>query len=347
MLAVGIPEYRLPKDVLEAEIDVIRGMGVELRTRTTVGRDIKVKDLVDQGYKAIYAAVGMYGDRAMGIPGEDAKGVVQGVDFLTDVNLGKRLPIGKRVAVVGGGNTAVDAARTVLRLGAEKVTIVYRRTRDEMPAFEEEIREAEEEGVALVFLAAPTRILKDDGGQVKAIECIRMELGDYDDQGRRKPVPVRGSEFILDVDMVIPAIGEFADVRDLFADISVETKRDGTIVIDDNGATNIPGIFAGGDVAAGAATVVKAVATGERGAVAIDRYLRKDPNRDYPWRVRSRSPVPHDPAAEPVEHPVYRAQLCDVGERRASFVEVQAGMSREAALIEAKRCLRCDYRLEE
>jgi NADH-quinone oxidoreductase subunit F len=235
----------------------------------------------------------------------------------------------------------------VLRLGAEKVTIVYRRTRDEMPAFEEEIREAEEEGVDLVFLAAPTRVLKDGAGQVEALECTRMELGDYDNQGRRKPVPIEGSTFTLEVDMVIPAIGEFADVRDLFADNSVETKKDGTIVTDDDGATNIPGIFAGGDVAAGAATVVKAVATGERGAVAIDRYLRKDPNRHYPWRVRSRSPLPHDPAAEPVDHPIYRAALCDVGERRASFVEVQAGMTQEAALIEAKRCLRCDYRLEE
>lgn len=347
MLAVGIPEYRLPKDVLEAEIDVIRSLGVEFRTRVTVGRDIKVHDLVDQGYRAVYAAVGMYGDRAMGIPGEDAKGVVQGVDFLTDVSLGKRLPVGKRVAVVGGGNTAVDASRSVLRLGAEHVTIVYRRTRDEMPAFEEEIREAEEEGVELVFLAAPSRVIEDDEGRVKGLECGRMTLGGYDNQGRRKPVPVEGSAFTLDVDMVIPAIGEFADVRDLFADINVKTKKDGTIEIDDHGATSVPGIFAGGDVAAGAATVVRAVATGERGAVAIDRYLRKDPNRHYPWRVRSRSPMPHDPAAEPVEHPVYRAARCEVRERRSSFVEVQAGMTRDDALMEAKRCLRCDYRLEE
>jgi NADH-quinone oxidoreductase subunit F len=346
MLAVGIPEYRLPKNVLEAEIEVIRRMGVEFRTRTTVGRDVKLEDLVDQGYKAIFAAVGMYGDRALGVSGEDAKGVIQGVDFLTDVSLGKRVGVGKQVAVIGGGNTAVDAARTVLRLGAETVTIVYRRTREEMPAFGEEIREAADEGVEFVFLAAPTRIIKDGEGQVAAIECIRMKLGDFDNQGRRKPVPMEKSEFTLDVDMVIPAIGEFADVRDLFADMRVGTNKDGTVTIDDSGATNIPGIFAGGDVAVGASTVIRAVASGERAAVTIDRYLRKDRNRQYPWRVRSRSPVPFDTSAEPVESPVFDAKLCDVAHRRRSFVEVQEGMTQEAAIREAERCLRCDHREE-
>jgi NADH-quinone oxidoreductase subunit F len=343
MLAVGIPAYRLPKDVLEAEIQVIRDMGVELRTRITVGRDIKMAEIVREGFKAIYAAVGMHGDRALGIPGEDSKGVVQGVDFLTDVSLGKRIAVGKRVAVIGGGNTAVDAARTVLRLGAEKVTIVYRRTRDEMPAFEEEIGEAEDEGVAFVFLAAPAEIVKNDRGEVIAIRCIRMRLGDYDDQGRRKPVPLEGSDFTMDVDTVIPAVGEFADVRDLFADVSVGTNKDGTVTVDESGTTNIPGIFAGGDVAAGASTVIKAVASGERAAVAIDRYLRKDRNRQYPWRVRSRSPVTFDPRSEPVERPVFSATLRDVERRRRSFVEVQEGMDAEAAMREAERCLRCDY----
>jgi NADH-quinone oxidoreductase subunit F len=343
MLAVGIPAYRLPKDVLEAEIQVIRELGVEIRTRTTVGCDVKMADLIRQGFNAIYAAVGMYGDRALGVPGEDAKGVVQGVDFLTDVSLGKRIGVGKRVAVIGGGNTAVDAARTVLRLGADKVTIVYRRTREEMPAFDEEIREAEDEGVEIEYLAAPVEIIKNDAGEAAAIRCIRMRLGDYDDQGRRRPVPLEGSEFTMDVDMVIPAVGEFADVRDLFADVSIGTNKDGTVSVDESGTTNIPGIFAGGDVAVGASTVVKAVASGERAAVAIDRYLRQDRNRQYPWRVRSRSTVFFDPGAQPVERPAFTAKLCDVADRRRKFVEVQEGMDAEAAVREAERCLRCDY----
>jgi formate dehydrogenase beta subunit len=170
-----------------------------------------------------------------------------------------------------------------------------------------------------------------------------MRLGDYDDQGRRRPVPLEGSEFTMDVDMVIPAVGEFADVRDLFADVSIGTNKDGTVSVDESGTTNIPGIFAGGDVAVGASTVVKAVASGERAAVAIDRYLRQDRNRQYPWRVRSRSTVFFDPGAQPVERPAFTAKLCDVADRRRKFVEVQEGMDAEAAVREAERCLRCDY----
>ncbi len=346
MLAVGIPEFRLPKEVLEEEIRLIRNLGVEIRTGTTVGRDVKVGELLDEGYAAIYAAVGMYGDREMGIPGEEAGQVIQGVGFLTHVNLGKKVQIGRRVAVIGGGNTAVDAARTALRLGSEKVTIIYRRTRVEMPAFEEEIEEAEEEGIELVFLAAPTRIILDEKDQVTGIECIMMELGAYDNRGRRSPVPIEGSEFTVEVDTVIPAIGEFADVRDLFWDIDVRTKKDGTISIDDDGRTNIPCIFAGGDVAIGAATVIKAVAAGERAAVSIDRYLRKDPDRQYPWRVRSSSPVPIDPTQDPVEYPMVHSESLPPLERRTSFTEVQEGLTPEMAIHEAERCLRCDYREE-
>lgn len=347
MLAVGIPAYRLPKDVLEAEIQLIRDLGVEIRTRTTVGRDVRLGELFSQGFKAIYVGVGMYGDRAMGVPGENAAGVIQGVDFLTDVNMGKRREIGRRVAVIGGGNTAVDAARTLARLGAEQVTIVYRRTREEMPAFADEIREAEQEGVRIILLAAPTRVLVDEHGRVKGIECQTMKLGDFDNKGRRVPVPLPSSEFTLDVDTVIPAVGEFADVRDLFRDHTVKTQRDGTIEIDDEGRTNIPGIFSGGDVAFGASTVIKAIAAGERGAVAIDRYLTGDCTRVYPWRVRSRSPAPFNVGAEPVAYPMLRPALLPVAERSKSFVEVQESISSEVAIKEAQRCLRCDYREEE
>jgi len=346
MLAVGIPEYRLPKDILESEIQLIRDLGVKIQTRTTVGRDITIRDLLAQDYKAIYAAVGMYGDRALRVPGEEANQVLQGVDFLTDVNLGKKVQVGQNVAIIGGGNTAVDAARTVLRLGAKKATIVYRRTREEMPAFEDEIQESYEEGIDMVFLAAPTRIILGEEGQVTGMECIRMRLGDYDNQGRRMPVPIEGDLFTLDVDTVIPAIGEFADVRDLFIDMDVATNKNGTIAVDDEGQTNIPGIFAGGDVSIGAATVIKAISAGERAAVAIDRYLRGDLNRHYPWRVRSRSPVSFDPSAEPVDYPIVSPKLLSVTKRRKGFVEVQTGMSVRIAKKEAERCLRCDYQEE-
>lgn len=347
MLAVGIPEYRLPKNVLEKEIQLICNLGVEIRTRTTVGRDIRVKDLLTQGYKAIFAAVGMYGDRELRIPGEDAPQVMQGVDFLTDVNLGKRVQVGRKVIVIGGGNTAVDAARTALRLGAEKVTIAYRRTRTEMPAFEDEIRETEEEGIELVLLTAPTRIIVGDRGQVTGIEFMKMRLGEFDNKGRRIPVPIENSNFTMEVDTVIPAIGEFADVRDLFKDIGIGTNKDGTICISDEGQTNIAGIFAGGDVASGAATVIKAVASGERAAIAIDRFLRDGPSRRYPWQVRSRSPVSFDPNAEPVDYPAVELKRFPAADRTASFIEVQRCIPPEVAVREAERCLRCDYRDED
>jgi NADH-quinone oxidoreductase subunit F len=346
MLAVGIPEYRLPKDLLETEIQLIRDLGVEIRTRTTVGRDITVKELMDRGYKAIYAAIGMYGDRELKVPGEDAPQVMQGVDFLTDVSLGKRVHVGANVAVIGGGNTAVDAARTAVRLGSEEVTIVYRRTQAEMPAFEDEIQEAREEGIEFIFLAAPIRIFTGKSGQVTGMECIRMKLGEYDNKGRRRPIPIEGSQFTINADTVIPAIGEFADVRDLFRDIDIETQRDGTIVVNDEGQTSIPGIFAGGDVAVGAATVIKAVAAGERAAASIDRYLRGDPNRHYEWRVRTRSPVPFDPTQEPVEYPKVKPKYLPVRKRCLSFMEVQKGLIPSMARKEAERCLRCDYREE-
>jgi NADPH-dependent glutamate synthase beta subunit-like oxidoreductase len=216
-----------------------------------------------------------------------------------------------------------------------------------MPAFADEIREAEQEGVRIILLAAPTRVLVDEHGHIKGIECQTMKLGDFDNKGRRVPVPVPGSEFTLDVDTVIPAIGEFADVRDLFRDHAVKTQRDGTIEIDDEGRTNIPGIFGGGDVTFGASTVIKAIAAGERGAVAIDRYLTGDCTRVYPWRVRSRSPAPFKVGAEPVAYPMSRPALLPVAERSRSFVEVQESISPEVAIKEAQRCLRCDYREEE
>jgi len=359
MLAVGIPAHRLPRDIVGAEIQLIRDLGVEIRTGTSVGQDVAVTDLLRQGYKAVYAAtgmyekashvavrrragykaahasVGMYGDRELGVPGEDAARVLRGVDFLTNVSLGHKVDIGRRVAVVGGGYTAVDAARTAARLGADEVTIVYPRTREEMPAFSEEIAEAEEEGVKLILLAAPTRVLVNEHGEITGLECTRVRLGAFDNQGRRATEPVAGSEFTLAVDTVIPAIGQFADVRDLFREDHIDTSPDGTIAVDREGKTNILGVFAGGDVVMGASTVIKAVAAGERAAVAIDRYITGDHRRSYPWRERSASPVPFDPSAEPVPRRMMR------------LAKGQDSINPEVAQREAERCLRCDYREAE
>jgi NADH-quinone oxidoreductase subunit F len=345
MLAVGIPAYRLPRELLQAEVQLIRDLGVEIHTGVTVGRDIKLSALFDRGYKAIYMAVGMSGDRAMGIPGENSAGIIQGVDFLTNVSLGKHVDVGHRVAVIGGGNTAVDAARTLVRLGVEEITIVYRRTREEMPAFAEEIREAEQEGVKIILLAAPVKVLADARGRVIGLECTRMRLGDFDNKGRRVPIPIENDTFMLQVDTIIPAIGEFADVHELSnGQLNLKINRNGTIAADDDGRTSVPGIFAGGDVAIGAATVIKAIAAGERAAVAIDRYLTGADHRQYPWRQRRRSPVPYDTTVEPVVAPMLSTEFLPVSVRRRSFAEVQVAIDPKTAIKEAQRCLRCDFR---
>jgi NADH-quinone oxidoreductase subunit F len=213
-----------------------------------------------------------------------------------------------------------------------------------MPAFAEEIREAEQEGVKIILLAAPTKVLADARGHVVGIECTRMRLGDFDNKGRRIPVPIENSTFTLQVDRIISAIGEFADVHELRnSHMNWDTNRDGTIAIDEEGRTSIPGVFAGGDVAIGAATVIKAIAAGERAAVAIDRYLAGTAHREYPWRQRRRSPVPHDTSAEPIVAPMLRTELVPVPVRCRSFDEVQVAIDPEVARKEAQRCLRCDY----
>jgi len=255
-MAVAIPEYRLPKTVLQREIDNIKKLGVDIRLNTQVGKDITISQLWSQGYQAFFVAVGMYGDRNLGIPGENLENVIQAVDLLSDINLDKPVvsPAGKKVVVIGGGNSAVDAARTMLRMRASGVTIIYRRTRREMPAYKEEVESAEHEGVIIRFLIAPEKIFGEKG-KVKSIECIKMKPGEFDTEGRQKPVPVKDSNFFIDADIVIPAIGEFSDVSGLFTGLDVETNRDGTIKTDKHGRTSIPGLFSGGDVVSGPATV--------------------------------------------------------------------------------------------
>ncbi|MDY6892567.1 MAG: FAD-dependent oxidoreductase [Chloroflexota bacterium] len=274
MLAVGIPDYRLPRELLEKEIDVVRALGVAIKTDTRIGKDITIDGLFKDGFKAMFIAVGAHDSQKLGIPGEEAEGVVDGVYFLRDVNLGQKVWVGENVAVIGGGNVAIDAARCALRLGAKKVSIIYRRSRQEMPASEEEIDAAEEENIDIQYLVAPVEVVSSNN-KVKALKCTKMELGEPDASGRRRPVPVAGSEFDIELDMIIPAIGQVSDLSFLGDGSGVETTKRNTIAADaETLATTRPGVFTGGDAMTGPDIAIAAVAAGKRAAASIDNYLR-------------------------------------------------------------------------
>jgi NADH-quinone oxidoreductase subunit F len=344
MLAACIPEYRLPKKVLQKEIEAIEALGVEIRTNTAVGTDVSLQELHQQGYRAFYVALGTQDSRNLGIPGEELEGCMPAIDFLKQVNFAdKEVWVGHQVAVVGGGNAAIDAARSALRLGAEKVTILYRRTKSEMPAQSEEIEAARSEGVEFRFLVTPVRVVGDGDG-IRAIECQQMQLGEFDRSGRHRPVPIKDSIFALDVDMVIQAIGQVSDAVDVLGASKVDTGRGGLILANKDGQTNQPHIFAGGDVTSGPATVVEAIAAGERGAVAIDRYLCPGHNRVYPWRQAKPAETFFDANGDPVQYARCEAPELSPASRRKTFSEVEGTLDKETAVREARRCLRCDYR---
>jgi NADPH-dependent glutamate synthase beta subunit-like oxidoreductase/polyferredoxin/ferredoxin-like protein FixX len=333
MLATGIPKYRLPWEVLQNDMDYVKGIGVEIETGVEIDKQ-RFEDLRKQ-YDALFIAVGSHQSRKLGIEGEDLAGVIHGVDFLRDLNLGKEVKVGNRVAVVGGGDVAIDAARCALRLGAE-VTIVYRRSREEMPARAEEVREAEEEGAKITYLAAPTRIVGRNG-YVEGMECIRMELGAPDESGRRRPVPIEGSEFMIDVDMVMPAIGQSSDLSFLEGS-GVETQQ-GRIITDDHFMTTQAGIFAGGDAVTGPATVAEAIGMGRKAAIAINGYLRGTP---FPEEVGVKRTKFEDFPKQrlPKEREARRkTPLIPLERRKQSFDEVRIGLNREDAIAEARRCL--------
>jgi len=283
VLRYGIPEFRLPKAILDDEIDYIRGLGVEFVPNVIVGKTILVDELIAFGYRAVFIGTGAGLPHFLGIPGESLIGVYSANEYLTRSNLMKaylfpeyETPIrrGKRVAVIGGGNVAMDAARTALRLGADDVYVIYRRSRAEMPARAEEIDNAEEEGVNLVLLTNPVRVIGDSKGEVVALECMKNELGEPDASGRRRPVPVKGSEYCLDVDTVIVAIGQGPNPMLTKSTPALLTDERGYIVADpETGATSLKGFFAGGDIVTGSATVIAAMGAGRRAAVSIDRYL--------------------------------------------------------------------------
>ncbi len=343
MLAWAIPEYRLPKDILNSEIDAIKSLGVNIKTNTRVGKDITLNEILQQGYKALFIATGAPVNLKLGIPGEDLEGVIDPIEFLKAYNLEKKAKIGKKVAVVGGGNTAIDAARTAWRLGAD-VTILYRRTRPEMPANKEEIEEAIKEGIKIEFLTLPVEAYGTNG-KLSKIKCIRMALSDFDKSGRRKPVPVVGTEFELEIDTLIPAIGQEPDLTFLSGNTGIKISKWKTLEVDkETMSTNVPGIFAGGDVITGPATVIEAMSAGKIAAESIHRYLRgENLSREYhPTRPKLEIPPVELSPEEASELKRPEMPVLPVEERRGNFKEVELGFSKELAIKEAKRCLRCD-----
>jgi NADH-quinone oxidoreductase subunit F len=343
MLYVGIPEYRLPRDVLNDEIEAIKRLGVEIRLGVRVGRDITFEDLKEEGYKSFFLGIGSHKGLKLRIPGEDDyEGFLDATAFLRAVNLGDTKAPGRKICVIGGGNSAIDAARTSLRLGSEEVHIVYRRMREQMPANPAEIEAAVEEGIHLDFLTAPVRIVGKDG-KVVGMECIRNELGEPDESGRRRPVPVEGSEFVIECDVVIPAISQEPELSFLSDDHGFEISRWNSFVVDEKTlACNRAGFFAGGDAVTGPATVVEAVAAGHRAAVSIDCYLRGKPFAGY-WH-----PKPHMAAdrieATDEDEKLVRPKMKElpVKERITHFEEVEQVFEKQVAVCEARRCLRCD-----
>ncbi len=285
VLIYGIPEFRLPKGIVDAEVSYLEKLGVEIVKNIVIGRGKTVDDLLDEGFDAVFLGVGAGAPVFMNIPGENLSGIYSANEYLTRSNLMKAYafpeydtPIarGKNVAVLGAGNVTMDSARTALRLGAEKVTVVYRRTEVEMPARAEEIHHAKEEGVEFKLLTNPVEYIGDENGWVKGMKCIRMELGEPDESGRRRPVPVKGSEFMIDVDMVIVAIGTNANPVIPITTPGLETNRWGYIVADEEtGKTSRPGVYAGGDIVTGSATVILAMGAAKKAARAIDAYLKQ------------------------------------------------------------------------
>jgi NADH-quinone oxidoreductase subunit F len=345
MLAVGIPEYRLPRDILAFEIDNVKQAGVEIKTDAAVGKDVTLDELRAQGYKAFFVATGAHVGLKLGVEGEDAEGVMDAVAFLQDVNLGRGEKPGEKVGVVGGGNAAVDAARSAFRMGAAEVHILYRRTRQEMPAAREEIEAALDEGVKLSVLVAPKRVITENG-RMAAVECLKMELGDIDRSGRRRPIPIEGSEFTLELDALIPAISQEPDLTCLEGSPTIEVSKWKTIVADaETLQTTDADVFAGGDVVTGPWTVTGAMGHGKRAAETIHRYLRGESLQPAYEPTRPTAEVPtYQMTDEELETITERPEVpCrSAPECVHNFGEVELCLSAEQAMNEAKRCLRCD-----
>jgi NADPH-dependent glutamate synthase beta subunit-like oxidoreductase/NAD-dependent dihydropyrimidine dehydrogenase PreA subunit len=360
MMAVGIPSYRLPRDVIQREVERIERMGVEIRLNTPIGPDGEhtMDDLFEQGFEAIFLGVGAHDGHELRIPGRDLKGVVCGIELLEAINLSHQTDdpqwqtkvlsyllggVATRVAIIGGGNTAMDVARSLRRLGVEDVQILYRRSRAEMPALPEEIDEAEHEGIPIEYLVSPVRILGDERGRVTALECVRMKLGEPDHSGRRRPVPIAGSEFTLEVDMVVPAIGQSPDLTFLGEGHQFAITRGGTFNIDRvSYMTNRPGVFAAGDAITQPVSVIDAIGSARQAAAGIDAYLRGVEARevhvsDREVPISRREMLPE----ELVPKPRHSSPTISMARRLRSHAEVELGYDAETAMAEAQRCLMC------
>ena len=354
MLSVALPEFRLPREVIQREIDYIARRGVEIKYNTPINVNFTIDDLRKNGFEGIFIACGAQRSQRVGIPGEleDLEGFYYGLKFLRDVRIGKQVVVGRRVAVIGGGNVALDAARTALRLGAGEVSIYYRRSRAEMPVTEVEFDEAVAEGILMNFLVSPTRIVNENWRTI-GLQCIRMSLGEPDSQGRRRPVPIAGSEFFAEADTVIAAVGQAPDLSFLPPDSALERTRWETLVVQSNSlATNVPGIFAGGDFVTGPGMVIDAIAAGRRAAIAMDKHFRGDPSHVQMYDMKTRGNgdlgpptgveviAGEDETWEPkarLEVPRLPTQV-----RRHVFAEIELDFPEERAREEARRCLRCD-----
>ncbi len=354
MLRYGIPEYRLPKEVLDLEVNQILDLGVKLSTNVALGKDFTVASLKQDGFHAVFLGLGAWESSAMRVKDEDAPGVLSGIKFLENFGLRKKIEIHGKVMVVGGGNTAIDCARTALRLGADEVKILYRRTRAEMPANAMEIEEAEREGVKLEFLVAPTRVVLKDG-RLGGLECLRMELGEPDASGRRSPKPIRGSEFEVPCDFAIAAIGQATTVAGLldgkvpnflpFGETLNLTRWQTIQVAEKTFETTVEGVFSGGDVVTGAATAVEAISAGRKAAHAIDRYITTGKAEPEPFEFVSRKDLfakvrPED--LKSTDKLLHRPMpIIPPEERKGSFAEVELGYSTDDVARESVRCLEC------
>jgi NADH-quinone oxidoreductase subunit F len=344
MMAQTIPSYRLPREILAREVRMIERLGVDIQCDQALGKDFTLESLKENGYEAVFLGVGAPDGLKLGLPGEEAEGVFEAMTFLRDYNIRGSVPVGQHVVIIGGGNAAIDAARTAARLDAETVTVLYRRTREQMPAYEEEIEEAEGEGVKLQLLTSPEEIIVEDG-KVVGIRCKPMELGAFDRSGRRRPVAGEEDDFIVPCDQVIAAIGQSVDLPGITGELTLNVQRNGYVATEAlTKQTSEEWIFAGGDVSTGPSSVIEAVADGEKAAAGIDLFLTGKDNAF--WREEKKNDTSFVPDAEPVSYEREKQPLIPGERRRCNFDEVEQPWDEATAIRQAKRCLRCDYREE-
>ncbi len=342
MMVQTIPEYRLPREILAREIRMIERLGVDIECGKTLGKDFTMQQLKDQGFEAVFMSVGAPEGVKIGLPGEESQGVVEAISFLREYNIRGSVPVGKNVAIIGGGNAAIDAARTAVRLGAETVSVLYRRTREQMPAYEEEIEEAEAEGVILNLLTAPEEIMVENG-KVVGVKCRKMTLGSFDSSGRRRPVAGEAGDFVVKCDQLIAAIGQTVNVAALSGNLTPDLQKNGYILANPlSKQTSLKWLFAGGDIVTGPASVIDAVADGEKAAVGIDEFLTGAQHAF--WREDKKVDTFFDPDADPVSYVRERQPVLPIERRRQNFNEVEQPYDEATAVRQAKRCLRCDYR---